>query len=131
MKIIVCTRKTQGKRKSDFCWTTEGEVAYLGFECDTDRNAGPDGGCGCRRSFSGMATGKATTTAEVVESPMSEKEFVEAYLDRMERAGWTTSLTSNKEVAEFVKGAKEMLTIANGFPVGAILEKRGNRIQAR
>jgi hypothetical protein len=49
----------------------------------------------------------------------------------MERAGWTTSLTSNKEVAEFVKGAKEMLTIANGFPVGAILEKRGNRIQAR
>jgi hypothetical protein len=54
-----------------------------------------------------MATGKATTTGEVVHSPMTEKEFIEAYLDRMERAGWLDLALADKDsIAEVYEGCE-------------------------
>ena len=66
MKVIVATEETQGQRAGDFCWCTEGELVTIPLEiCDVDTAEGPDGRCGCSRSWSGLSTHKGTTTAAV------------------------------------------------------------------
>src|SRR5688572_27337393 len=72
MKVIVATSKLQGQRKSDFCHATEGELVVFPFQCDGEKIDGP---CGCRRSMSGIDSGKATTTMMVVEMEISSEEF--------------------------------------------------------
>jgi len=64
MKVLVATEETQGHRKTDFCWTEEGELVFFGSECTRETI---DGECGCRRSLCGLRTRKATTTFRVVE----------------------------------------------------------------
>ena len=122
MKVMVCTKTGQGKRKSDFSWTEEGELAYFGFTCDGEKL---DGGCGCERSFCGMDSHKAGTTAKIVVSYMTVKEFV-GYRRKSDKAsGW------NQSAKEINEDCIELLRIADSFPVGTIIEKRGKKIQVR
>jgi len=122
MKVMVCTKQGQGKRKSDFSWTEEGELAYFGFTCDGEKL---DGGCGCERSFCGMDSGKAGTTAKIVDSPMTIAEFIKKRTASDKAAGW------NQKAADIKEECIELLRIANVFPVGAVIEKRGDKIQIR
>ena len=57
MKMLVATKETQGKRRNDFCWATEGELVRFAFQCDGEA---VDGRCGCRRSFCGLDSHKAS-----------------------------------------------------------------------
>ncbi|OGV70911.1 MAG: hypothetical protein A2283_22065 [Lentisphaerae bacterium RIFOXYA12_FULL_48_11] len=59
MKVLVATRRTQGRRDNDFNFCEEGELLIYGSECDAEA---VDGHCGCRRALVGMTSGKATTT---------------------------------------------------------------------
>lgn len=125
MKVLVSTHLTQKQRKNDFCFCRDGEMVYLGFECD---GGGVDDSCGCKRSFSGMDCARATTTALVVDVDEDATWFKSVYVSTMERAGW---LRGNTDVDPFLQAAQRVLDIANRFKTGDILEKRGDKIQVR
>lgn len=126
MKVFVSTKKLQGLRKNDFSHTLEGELVKYGFECDGET---VDGHCGCKRSMVGFESLKATTTFKVVEMPITHQEFWEKYVESERKAGWITEKTDDLKVFKAV--AKELLELANRFPIDVVLEKRGNLIQTR
>lgn len=73
MKVIVATGETQGQRKSDFSFVPEGEIV-LPAEPHDDEPI--DGTCGCQRSFDGIVSGKATTTAKVIDLPLTREDYI-------------------------------------------------------
>lgn len=71
MKVLTATHATQGQRTNDFDWCVDGElVMQPPFVCGTDLD-NPDGGCGCGRSWAGLNSERATTTAIVADVPLS------------------------------------------------------------
>lgn len=63
MHVLITTPRTQGQQPDDFDHTVPGElVRFPGVECG-------DPACGCGRAFAGLASARATTTAEVVDRP--------------------------------------------------------------
>ncbi len=90
----------------------------LGFECDRDKDA--DGYCGCRRSLDGVTTSAATTTFKVSNFEGSEEQWRKLIEESYYRGGWKIAVDN-----------AELLRIAAKYPVGAVLEKRGNIIQQR
>lgn len=127
---MVATKTGQGKRKNDFCWTKEGELVKFGLECDREL---VDGNCGCRRSFCGFDTSKATTTAKIEERDIIRAEFIDQMKKALEREGWyrPKETESGLSIQEIEEEADELLSMAKGFPVGSIIEKRGNKLQVR
>jgi len=124
MKVMVATDEKQGKRKNDFCHTKKGELVKFGFECDGES---VDGSCGCRRSFAGFETHKASTTAEVVDKEITREEYRDLFCDALKQEGWLEGLSPedvDEELDELIKTAKV-------FETGSIIEKRGDSIQVR
>jgi len=127
MKVLVATKEGQGIRKNDFCWVPEGEIVHFGFECDRDKE-GPDGHCGCRRAMVGLECAKATTTMKVAEVPVKRREIV-ARLKKHYREDWKMKA---KEAEKIVKDEmKDLADVVAVFPLGAVIEKRGNVFQMR
>ncbi len=126
-KVLVATSQGQGGRGNDFCWTDEGEVVYLGFECDRDRNR-IDGGCGCRRSFAGTNSQMATTTARV--AIISDEQMREVG-DKL-RAFYRDDWKANEVAAKSMTGqALYIHTCAQKWPEGTIVERRGRVLRKR
>jgi hypothetical protein len=126
MKVLVATKKTQGFRNNDFSWTDEGEYLGFSFECD---GATADDACGCARSFSGLGTHKATTTAIVEDKTgISENTFIGIYRLSMVRAGFVAPGENAPWVRDHVRS---ILEIASRYAVGTIVEKRGESIGTR
>ena len=125
MKVLVATTKGQGKRSNDFCYANEGELVGFSLECDGERI---DGGCGCRRSVVGFDSLKATTTFEVVDSPLTEQEFCALHWNSLCKCGWD-SIGLKRESSD--AQAKCLLALAGRFAVGSVLERRGRSIRAR
>jgi hypothetical protein len=128
MKVFIATKRGQGIRNNDFSHTLDGELVKYGFECD---NETVDGHCGCKRSMCGFESQKATTTFMVVDIPITSPEFERRYFMSERNAGWLRETTKGKELETFRNVAKELLRLANQFPLNIPLEKRGNRIQTR
>ena len=122
MKIIVATKQTQGQRTDDFCYAREGEIVLLSDDCD-ELHAG----CNCHCSMVGAETGKGTTTMQVVESQMTRAAFVAAVRAGELRAGFDDLLSERAFEAE----AGELLRLAAQFPVGAIIERDGDKFNVR
>lgn len=123
-KVFVATLQTQGRRKNDFCFAKEGELLRFTTECDGERVDGP---CGCRRALSGMESQKATTTFTVQETSLSKERFAETLAASYAAAGFGAILTP-----EFVREeAAELLRLASSFPIGCVIEKRGNSMRTR
>lgn len=118
MLILTATAQEQGARPNDFNWNEEGELVEVGFACDRDRRD-PDGGCGCGRSFVSLATGKAGTTAKVVDSPMTRAEYAALVIDTYKRGGWGDAAT---EIAK--ESVKYTLSVARDFKAGDVIERR-------
>lgn len=127
MRVLVATKYGQGVRESDFCWVPEGEIVHFGFECDRDTE-GPDGYCGCRRAMVGLECAKATTTMRVVEVRTSRKEVL-AKLKRHYQKDWKMKAAKAEKMAR--DETKDLLKIAASFPLGVVLEKRGDKLQTR
>ena len=125
MKLLVATTETQGQRNNDFCFVPEGEIVHFTLECDGET---VDGGCGCRRSMSGLKSHKATTTMKCVDVEITEAELKGLIFDFYCK-GWKMSLIDATKEAE-VEGA-ELMRMAGYFAVGAIVEKRGRNLQVR
>lgn len=128
MKVFIATRKGQGKRSNDFCFADEGELVTFGSECDGES---VDGRCGCRRCLTGLSTGKPTTTFAVAESELDRAQYVERIKAHLIDGGWG-KYSTDEEMREWATGdADELLRLAEHFSVGAVIEKRGVRIQQR
>jgi hypothetical protein len=124
IKIPVATDRTLGQRDNDFSWTQAGEPVYPGFVCARDEKD-PDGGCGCGRSFSGLVTGKATTTAVIRELAMTKDQLREAVYNSYVRGGWITPAEPDPLDDMIVDGTlEEMLEIGGMFPAGSVIERR-------
>jgi hypothetical protein len=125
LAIFVATKQTQGKRRSDFCWCEEDEPVHFSSQCDGNDTI--DGGCGCQRSMSGMTTLKATTTVRVKESDMTREQYIQMLVDSYKKGGWGGLIPSTEIHAE----ADELLRLAAAFPVGTVIEKRGDELRQR
>jgi hypothetical protein len=127
MKVLTATHQTQGDRPGDFCWTVDGElVRFPEVICDRDR-LNPDGGCGCGRAFAGMASSKATTTAEITDRDMTPEEYTVALGASMHRDGWLEQ--EDDMLVEELAG--ELLDLAETFPLGAVLGVRLGEVHWR
>ena len=123
VKVLTATTQTQGDRASDFSWCTDGEVVALSVTCSTDRQQGPDGGCGCGRSFTGLSSHRGTTTAMVRDiEDYTADDLATAYHGYREAAGWA---------ADGAAMLTELTELADYFPDGTVLERRGDEVRAR
>lgn len=123
MKILVSTQHTQGQRKNDFCFVPEDQIVLAGSECDYET---VDGRCGCRRSLVGADNHAATTTFKIVEYQGDQAEWEKlarySYMD----AGWDKTTTE-----DYLDESLHLLREAAKYPVGTVLEKRGEVFQIR
>ena len=132
MKLLTATAITQGARASDFNFAVEGELVILWITCSRDEREGPDGGCGCGRSWSGLNSHKSTTTAQVRDLDFTFGDLTTAIMAFVESAGWIDLFATRERALEFVHDAAgEMAELAAGYPVGAILERRLDDIAER
>ena len=131
MKLLVATHQAQGERPSDFCFVPEGEIVRFGFECDRDRQE-IDGGCGCRRSMSGLLCSKGTTTMLVIERPdLTSPALHDLIRLSLQQGGWAEGMTSGRLQRAVADEARRLIAAARPFAPGAIVEKRGDFLQIR
>lgn len=124
MKLITATARTQGQRDNDFHWCIDGELVMLPTSiCARDRDD-PDGGCGCGRSFGGLSSHLATTTAQVSDiEGFTRDDYVEAIRSSLEQQGWPT---------EFAADIADMLIdVASRLRTGAVIEYRNDYVIVR
>lgn len=117
MKILVATGLTQGISPDDYHYCIDGELVWMQDPCDRDAND-PDGPCGCGRGFAGAASHRATTTAMVVESPMTRDDVLLAFRTSLSDGGWPVEW--DDAVTE------QNLEIAVKLPVGTIIGRKGD-----
>jgi len=128
MKLFVSTHETQGQRSNDFCWCEDDELVHWSSECGGETIDGP---CGCRRSMAGLVSLKATTTFKVVDRPGYNVQALADVIHRSYELGgwikpgsWDGTTTSLDEAVEIER-------VASQFPVGTVLERRGDEIVER
>lgn len=127
MKLLTATSRTQGQRDNDFTFCVEGELVIVALMvCETDRQD-PDGGCGCGRSFGGLNSGKATTTALVSDLDFTRGDAALAIRSALEQSNFI-SLMDPEDLDDVIA---DTLELADGFPVGTVVEQRLGDIRAR
>ncbi len=124
MLVLVATRQGQGEVQGDYSWTVEGElVTPVVAECSSgDR-------CGCSRGFPGLASSRATTTAQVVDlDHLTERDVRDAITDSLERGGWFDLIPAD-EAHELVDEHVECIAeVCAAFPVGSVLGRSGSTV---
>lgn len=126
LRVLAATAETQGRRRNDFFWTTEGElVGPLLMECSSGTI---DDACGCRRGLGGLTTHKVTTTVKVIEVEMTMDEYAAAIRSSHLAGGWAETVVTERLVQQH---AAEMLAVAARYEVGTVLERRGSEFNVR
>ena len=132
MKVVTATSATQGWRDNDFSWTVEGELVFFTpFDC---ARGFIDDDCGCRRSMAGLVSHRATTTMKVVERDDLDPElYFDLIADGLQSQGYVTdALMANPNVNEWVHDlTDELICLAAAYPIGTVLERRGDVISPR
>lgn len=127
MRLLVATEETQGSRLNDFCFCEEGEFVSFAFECTREAVDGP---CGCKRSLSGVTTHMATTTVRVTDQEqMTLPALADLLASTLVAQGWFKSKA--KAMSQASKDAAMLAEVASGFPVGSVLERRGDMFGPR
>ncbi|MFA1547360.1 DUF7715 family protein [Actinomadura chokoriensis] len=123
LKLLTATNAGQGLRDNDFDWCVEGELVHIGTVCARDQGD-PDGGCGCGRSFAGLNSHRATTTAMVRDVPgFTEDDRVLAIRSSLEQQGCDPSFAEHE--------AALLRCLVRDWPVGVIVERRLDEIVVR
>jgi len=128
MKLLTATNETQRQRPDDFMWCTEGEIVKFGMECDGEE---VDGKCGCRRSMVGVQCNKATTTMKVIHVEMTCEELTNALRDNYKEGGWYNLMGAESAEKSIRIEVEDLIRLSESFPVGSIVEKRGDKFQVR
>jgi hypothetical protein len=127
LKVFVATDRTQGRRTSDFHYIDGAELVDLAMACDSD-HGDPDGRCGCSRAFTGLASRKGTTTAEVAYRQLSPEQYRNAVHSSLVDAGFPDTDDARQDAVE---AADELRRIASSWPVGTVIERRGDTLAVR
>lgn len=130
MKILVATRRSQGDLEGDYMACVPGELVWIPDVCDRDLND-PEHGCGCSRGFGGLASHRATTTAEVVESPVTEVEVRLAFETSLRDQGWIPVEAAPELVEEVLQDTLGMMrAAAEAVPLGAVVRREFDSLYA-
>lgn len=127
MLVFEATDQLQGQRPTDYHHAWTGELVYLTFqECKSPT-------CGCTRSFAGLDSHRATTTARVVERPDLTIETLSQLLaTSLHDGGWLDSADPGAELVSWL--ATEIVELANrygwGGP-GAVIERERDDVAHR
>jgi hypothetical protein len=131
MRVLTATTLTNGERDNDFDWCTHGELVMFGTICGRDLSD-PDNGCGCGRSFSGMHSHRATTTALVEERELSTTDLGLAVRASLEDGGWIDESVPEDEANAVIDEAVAMIRhVAEHFPVGTVVGTRLGQVFER
>jgi hypothetical protein len=127
VKVLVASREGQGRVEGDYSFTVEGElVTPVVFECcSSDR-------CGCSRGFAGLASSRATTTAEVADRPdLTRDELCQAVEDSLWRDGWLTHLTEEERAELVDEHVRQIELVGRAFPAGTLVCRYGGSVWSR
>lgn len=140
MLVLVATRQAQGAVSTDYSWTVEGElVTPVASQC-TNRQ------CGCDRGLPGLASHRATTTAQIVDLPhITDDDLWWAVHGYLEAGGWIDLLMDDVDERDLrsvlhVADAIESLVdehveaiqrVCRTYPVGTIVERLDSSVFAR
>ena len=119
MKVLVATMETAGYRENDFSLVPEYEPVMLGTVCEGHDD--PDTSCGCARMMLGVDNLRGTTTFKVVDLLISPAVYISALNNAACRLLHRFNV---EEQAEF------LLNLASQYPVGTVLERRGEKLFA-
>ncbi len=125
MHVLTATRQSQGDRPDDFCFTVEGELVRLSFDrCDCPE-------CGCDRSFAGLGSSRATTTALVLDHPAYTRQtYRQAVVDGLTRQGFVDP--GDPESVRWAEGlADTQLAIAAFYTAGTVVEASRDEVRPR
>ena len=123
VKLLTATGLTQGYRDNDFHFCIEGELVHIDLPCAEDR-IDPDGPCGCGRSFGGLNSHYATTTAMIRDiEDFSPADYLEALRSSLDQQGYDSS--------QAVHEAAALHCLARSWPAGTVVERRLNQIVSR
>jgi hypothetical protein len=125
MRVLTATASSQGMLDNDFDFTVEGELVWVGFVCETDRRD-PDGGCGCGRSFCGLSSHRATTTAQVRDLLLSRADVIAALGGYYESAGY-----GRVPPDELGAEVDDLLQLVATWDAGTIIERRPDQLRPR
>lgn len=125
LKVFVATARTQGQRANDFTNTVSSELVDISTTCHDSI----DGPCGCARAFTGLDSRKATTTAEIVQRNITVAQYRDAFHRSLILAGLPADDPEIRRAAE--DDADQMRRLAAKWPVGTIVERRGDHIRVR
>jgi hypothetical protein len=132
MQVLTATKRTQGWRGNDFFCAVEGElVLFPPIECGF---GSIDDGCGCRRSMAGLVIHRATTTMMVVDrEELDPDTYFILISDGLKSMGYVTDrLARDPEVHEWLHHlSDELMSLAAGFTVGTVVERRGELVSER
>jgi hypothetical protein len=119
--LVAPTKIEEGRGELDFCHTKPLEPLVIGSKCDSGF---PADSCGCRRSFSGIKTRKATTIGVVREVDATPEELakldVEGFLGG---AKGPTAALKRASLADI----RLLMRMAERHPLGTRLSIRVSR----
>jgi hypothetical protein len=127
LTVFVATTRTQGHRDNDFAHIDGPELVDLAMTCDRDRG-NPDGGCGCARAFTRLDSRRGTTTAEVAVRDLTFVQYRNVFHRSLLVAGFADDPDLRREAEQ---AADEMARIAADWPVGTVVERRGDSLAVR
>jgi len=124
MLVLTATRTSNGDVAGDYDFCVDGELVYMQEPCGRDLRD-PEMGCGCGRGFAGANSHRATTTAAVTQSALTEPEVREALRSSLEAGGWADPRVFSAE--EVNRLLDELLAdigaITSRFPVGTVVRR--------
>ncbi len=125
LKYLVSTHRTQGQRDNDSTSVPDGELVDIPGKSHEDPD---DTYCACARSFAGFRSRQATTTAEVVESNMTPVGYIRRFHAMLIDLGYENTPALRTDATN---DAIELLRVAAQWPVGTVVERRGDEIRVR
>lgn len=125
LKYIVATHRTQGERDNDSTSVPDGELVDIPGKSHEDPD---DTYCACARSFAGFSSRQATTTAEVVESDMTPAGYIRRFHTMLLALGYENTAAVRTDA---LNDAVHLLLIAAQWPVGTVVERRGDEVRVR
>ena len=130
MRILVATSLTNGDIPGDYNHCVDGELVYMQEPCASASDIrDPDGPCGCGRGFAGTNSHHATSTAMVVDSPLSAGEVDEAVRSSLEAGGWLDPTFCTPDLARAMvrELVDDMQRVACNFDSGTVVRRRVNQ----
>jgi hypothetical protein len=131
MKLLTATREGQGERDGDFCHAVEGELVLVWFACAADGDD-PHGRCGCGRSFAGMSSLRATTTAVVRDLDLSHDDLRVAVEAHLVAAGYGPDVLGGEDFGDLVaETVEDAVHFARWWPEGTVLGRGVDSVHLR